>query len=87
MEYIKKWPTFGITDEIAAKLKKISRAQIDRYLKKDKTDLKLNREKSYQTHKIIKKPYPYPRAYSDYLCKSDTLTTPLILPDIEIYVK
>ena len=36
MAYIAQWPAFGITGEIAEKLKKISPASIDRYLKKDK---------------------------------------------------
>jgi hypothetical protein len=41
MAYIARWPAFGITGEIAEKLKKISSASIDRYLKKDKQALKL----------------------------------------------
>ena len=41
MRYIAQWPAFGITDEIAEKLKKISPASIDRYLKKDKESLRL----------------------------------------------
>src|SRR5215467_4834326 len=36
MAYISKWPAFGITQEISGKLKKISPATIDRYLKKDR---------------------------------------------------
>jgi hypothetical protein len=40
MPFIAKWPGFGITDEIAEKLKKISPATIDRYLKKDKDALR-----------------------------------------------
>jgi transposase InsO family protein len=36
MQHIAQWPAFGITGEIAEKLKKISPASIDRYLKKDK---------------------------------------------------
>ena len=34
MPYIVKWPAFGVTDEIAEKLKRISPASIGRYLKK-----------------------------------------------------
>jgi hypothetical protein len=41
MAFIAKWPAFGITDEIAEKLKRISPASIDRYLKKDKESLRL----------------------------------------------
>jgi len=41
MSYIAQWPAFGITGEIAEKLKKISPASIDRYLKKDKDALRL----------------------------------------------
>jgi transposase InsO family protein len=41
MAYIAQWPAFGITNEIAEKLIKISPASIDRYLKKDKAALKL----------------------------------------------
>jgi hypothetical protein len=41
MIYIVRWPAFGITVEIAEKLKKISPATIDRYLKKDKESLRL----------------------------------------------
>jgi hypothetical protein len=41
MRYIAAWPAFHITPEIAGKLKKISPASIDRYLKKDKAALRL----------------------------------------------
>jgi transposase InsO family protein len=41
MQYIAQWPAFKITEEIAEKLKKISPATIDRYLKKDKEAMKL----------------------------------------------
>jgi transposase InsO family protein len=41
MTYIAQWPAFHITDEIAEKLKKISPATIDRYLKKDKEALRV----------------------------------------------
>jgi len=41
MSYIAQWPAFGITGEISEKLRKISPASIDRYLKKDKQALKL----------------------------------------------
>ena len=41
MPFIEKWPAFGITGEIAEKLKTISPATIDRYLKKDKESLRL----------------------------------------------
>ena len=41
MRHIAQWPAFGITAEIAEKLKKISPASIDRYLKKDKEALRL----------------------------------------------
>ena len=41
MLYIAQWPAFGITEQIAEKLKTISPATIDRYLKKDKHALRL----------------------------------------------
>jgi hypothetical protein len=41
MPYIASWPAFGFSGEIAEKLKKISPASIDRYLKKDKEALRL----------------------------------------------
>jgi hypothetical protein len=41
MAYIAQWPAFGITGDTAEKLKKISPASIDRYLKKDKQALRL----------------------------------------------
>jgi len=41
MHYIAEWTAFAITDEIAEKLKRISPATIDRYLRKDKESLKL----------------------------------------------
>jgi hypothetical protein len=40
MHYIVRWPAFGITAATAEKLKKISPASIDRYLKKDKEALR-----------------------------------------------
>jgi transposase InsO family protein len=41
MQYIAQWPAFKINEEIAQKLKKISPATIDRYLKKDKEAMKV----------------------------------------------
>jgi len=41
MRYIAEWTDFGITAEIAEKLKKISPATIDRYLRKDKESLSM----------------------------------------------
>ena len=41
MAYIARWSAFGISGGIAEKLKKISPASIDRYLKKDKETLRL----------------------------------------------
>jgi hypothetical protein len=41
MDYIAGWPAFHITGETAEKLKTISPATIDRYLKKDKDALRL----------------------------------------------
>jgi len=41
MHFIAQWKAFAITEEIAEKLKKISPATIDRYLKKDKESLRL----------------------------------------------
>ena len=36
-----RWPTYGITADIAGKLAAISPSSIDRYLKKDKEALRL----------------------------------------------
>ena len=44
MPFIAQWPAFNITPEIAEKLKTISPASIDRYLKKDKAALALKGE-------------------------------------------
>jgi hypothetical protein len=41
MPYIAGWPAFNITPDIAEKLKTISPATIDRYLKKNKAALRL----------------------------------------------
>ena len=41
MRYIEKWRAFNITEETAEKLKKISPATIDRYLKVDRESLKI----------------------------------------------
>jgi len=41
MRFIAQWKAFGITEETAEKLIKISPASIDRYLRKDKEGLKL----------------------------------------------
>ena len=41
MHFIADWKAFGITEETAEKLRKISPATIDRYLKKDKESLRL----------------------------------------------
>ena len=41
MHHIARWQAFGITEEIAEKLKMISPASIDRYLKKDKEALRM----------------------------------------------
>jgi transposase InsO family protein len=41
MAYIQRWPAFGITNEIAEKLRKISPATIDRYLRKNKEALRV----------------------------------------------
>jgi hypothetical protein len=41
IQYIAAWPAFHITQDIAEKLKTISPATIDRYLKKDKAALTL----------------------------------------------
>ena len=59
MEYITQWPAFGITEEIAAKLKKISPAQIDRYLRKDKAELKLKGKSLTKPVKSLKSRIPY----------------------------
>jgi len=46
MRYIDQWPAIGITGEIVEKLKMISPASIDRYLKKDKEAMRLKGNQS-----------------------------------------
>jgi hypothetical protein len=55
MPYIADWPAFNITPDIAEKLKTISPATIDRYLKKDTAALR----QSHQTPVFPEKPYPH----------------------------
>jgi len=64
MTYIAKWPAFAITEEIAEKLKKISPATIDRYLKKDKADLKLKGKSHTKPMKSLKNRIPIRTFYS-----------------------
>ena len=64
MVYIAQWPTFAITKEIAEKLKKISPAQIDRYLRKDKADLKLKAKSLTKPIKSLKNRIPIRTFYN-----------------------
>ena len=64
MEYIAKWPAFKITEEIAQKLTKISPASIDRYLKKDKADLKMKGKSLTKPMKSLKSRIPIRTFYS-----------------------
>ena len=64
MLYIAQWPAFGITEEIAQKLKKISPARIDRYLKKDKADLKLKKKSLTKPIASLKSRIPIRTFYS-----------------------
>ena len=64
MVYIAQWPAFAITKEIAEKLKKISPAQIDRYLRKDKADLKLKAKSLTKPMKSLKSRIPIRTFYS-----------------------
>jgi len=50
MRFIADWKAFGITLETAEKLKKISPATIDRYLKKDKESLRLKGKRNIPGH-------------------------------------
>ena len=64
MAFIALWPTFGITIEIAEKLKKISPATIDRYLKKDKAELRVKGKSLTKPIKSLKSRIPIRTYYS-----------------------
>ncbi|MCL2289264.1 MAG: DDE-type integrase/transposase/recombinase [Bacteroidetes bacterium] len=64
MAFIARWPAFAITEEIAEKLKKISPASIDRYLKKDKADMKLKGKSLTKPMKSLKSRIPIRTFYS-----------------------
>jgi hypothetical protein len=64
MVSIAKWPAFAITEEIAEKLKKISPASIDRYLKKDKADLRIKGKNLTKPMKSLKSRIPIRTFYS-----------------------
>ncbi|MCL2127550.1 MAG: DDE-type integrase/transposase/recombinase [Treponema sp.] len=64
MPYIAKWPAFGITLEIAEKLKKISPASIDRHLKKDKQALRLKGKSLTKPMDSLKSRIPIRTFYS-----------------------
>ena len=64
MLYIAQWPAFAITDGIAEKLKKISPASIDRYLKKDKAELKLKAKSMTNPMKSLKSRIPIRTFYT-----------------------
>jgi hypothetical protein len=60
MQYLAWWPAFHLTADRAEKLKTISPATIDRYLKKRQGRAQAEGEKSHQTGGFPEKPYPYP---------------------------
>ena len=64
MAYIATWPAFGITAETAEKLKKISPATIDRYLKKDKAGLRLKGKSLTKPMDSLKSRIPIRTFYS-----------------------
>ena len=64
MAYIAKWPAFAITWEIAEKLSKISPASIDRYLKKDKAELRIKGKSLTKPIKSLKSRIPIRTFYS-----------------------
>ena len=64
MSYIAQWPAFGITEEIAEKLSKISPATIDRYLKKDKQELRLKGKSLTKPMNSLKSRIPIRTFYS-----------------------
>jgi hypothetical protein len=62
---IAQWPTFHITGETVEKLKKISPAAIDRYLKKDKEALKLKGKSLTKPLCTLKSRIPIRAFYSE----------------------
>ena len=64
MGYIAQWPAFGITADIAEKLTKMSEATIDRYLKKDKAELKLKGKSCTKPMNSVKNRIPIRTYYS-----------------------
>jgi hypothetical protein len=64
MAYIAQWPAFGITEETAEKLVKISPATIDRYLKKDKAAMKLKSKSLTKPAGSLKSRIPVRTFYS-----------------------
>jgi hypothetical protein len=64
MAFIARWPAFKINDEIAEKLTRISPATIDRYMKKDKADLKLKGKSLTTPLKSLKNRIPIRTFYT-----------------------
>jgi hypothetical protein len=64
MAFIAGWPAFHLTEETAEKLKKISPASIDRYLKKDKAALKLKGKRLTKPRYPMKNPIPIRTFYT-----------------------
>jgi hypothetical protein len=56
--YTAGWSNFRVSDETAEKLKKISPASIDRYLKKDKEAFRLKGKSLAKPPVFPEKPYP-----------------------------
>jgi transposase InsO family protein len=64
MTYIAQWSAFRITPEIAEKLKNISPASIDRYLRKDKESLRLKGKSLTKPINSLKSRIPIRTFYS-----------------------
>ena len=66
MAFIAQWKAFGITPETAEKLKTISPAAIDRYLKKDKENLKAKGKSRTKPIDSLKSRIPIRTFYSSH---------------------
>ena len=66
MSFIARWKAFGITPEIAERLEKISPASIDRYLKKDKENLKVKVKSLTKPIDSLKSRIPIRTFYSSH---------------------
>jgi hypothetical protein len=64
MRHIAGWPAFNVTPQVAEKLKTISPATIDRYLKKDKEALRLKGKSLTKPLDSLKSRFPIRTFYS-----------------------